>query len=76
MLATKTSAREATMSRDSANLRIKGPEDRAVLAEREALERVSRVEVENSTTLSFARADAKDPARKVVLHEDEPVEEH
>jgi hypothetical protein len=60
---------------DSANLRIKGAEDWAALVEREALERVSWAEVENSTALSSARADAVDLAWKVILPEDELVEE-
>jgi hypothetical protein len=59
----------------SANLRIKGAEDRATLAEQETLERVSRVEAKNSTVLSSAHADADDLARKVILLEDELVEE-
>jgi hypothetical protein len=58
----------------SANLRIKGAEDRATLAEQETLERVSRVEAKNSTVLSSAHADADDLARKVILLEDELVE--
>jgi hypothetical protein len=52
VLATETSARETATARDSANLRIKGVEDQAALADWEALERVSRAEVENSTALS------------------------
>jgi hypothetical protein len=58
------------MARDSANLRIKSAENRPPL-----VERVSRAEVENCTTLSSASADAKDLAWKVVLLEDEHAEE-
>jgi hypothetical protein len=76
ILTTETSAREAAMAQDSTNLHIKGAEDRAVLEEREALERVSRAEAENSAALSSARADAEDLVQKVILFEDELAEEH
>jgi hypothetical protein len=39
--------------------RVKDAEDRAALAERVALEKVSRVEVENGAALASARKDAK-----------------
>jgi hypothetical protein len=39
--------------------------------EREALERVSRVEVENAMMLASAHEDAEGLARKVALHKDE-----
>jgi hypothetical protein len=52
MLTTEASAREADAVRDGATLCIKDAEDRATLAEREVLERVSRAEVENSTALT------------------------
>jgi hypothetical protein len=63
------------MAWDSANIHIGGVEDQATLVERDTLERVSRVDRENSTMLSFARADAEDHARKVALLEDGVVEE-
>jgi hypothetical protein len=75
MLSTETSTREAAMVWDSANLHIKGVEDRVDLAEQEALERVSQAEVENSATLFSARVNTEDLARKVILLEDELVEE-
>jgi hypothetical protein len=56
VLATETFARETATTRDSANLRIKGAEDQAALADWEALEQVSRVEVANSTALSYPYA--------------------
>jgi hypothetical protein len=56
VLAAETSARETATARDSANLHIKGAEDQAALADWEALERVSRAEVENSTALSYPYA--------------------
>jgi hypothetical protein len=43
---------------DSATLHVKDARDWATLAEREALERVSRVEVENATPLASAHEDA------------------
>jgi hypothetical protein len=64
------------MAWDSANLRIRGAKDQDALVEREALVRVSRAEVENSTVLSSARVDAEDLAWKVALLKDELVEEH
>jgi hypothetical protein len=76
MLAIETSTQEVAMARDSANFRIKGAKDRAPLAESEALEPMCRLEVENSIALSFARADAKDLAWKVIHIEDELAEEH
>jgi hypothetical protein len=47
ILATETSDQEAAMTRASAMARVKDAEDRATLAEREAQERVSRVEAKN-----------------------------
>jgi hypothetical protein len=41
VLAVETSTREVSTTRDSTNLRIEDAEDRATLAEDEALERVS-----------------------------------
>jgi hypothetical protein len=67
VLATETSAWEAAMAWDSVNLRIKGAEDRAALAEQDALEWVSQAEAENSAALSSARADIEDLAWKVIL---------
>jgi hypothetical protein len=53
---------------DSVTLYVK---DQAALAEREALERVSRAKVENTTTLASTREDAKGLAWKIALLEDE-----
>jgi hypothetical protein len=47
------------MAWDGATLRIKDAEDRATLAKREALERVSRAEAENSAMLTSTRDDAE-----------------
>jgi hypothetical protein len=75
MLAAEISTWEATAARGRANLCIKDAEDQATLVKRDALERVSRVEAENSAALSYARADAKGLVRKIALLEDELVEE-
>jgi hypothetical protein len=75
VLATKTFAHEVVAVRDDATLRIKDAEDRAALAEREALERVSRVEVENFAPLASICEDVEGFARKITLLEDELVRE-
>jgi hypothetical protein len=49
---------------------IKDVEDQAALAEREALERVSQVEAENSAAPASIREDAAGLAQKIALHED------
>jgi hypothetical protein len=46
-------------------------EDRANLVERKALERVSRVEVENAASLASACEDAEGFVRNTTLHEGE-----
>jgi hypothetical protein len=71
VLAVETSAREAAATQDSAALRVKDAEDRAVLAEREALERVLRVEVENATVLASAHEEAGGFVQKITLLEGE-----
>jgi hypothetical protein len=48
-LAVETFVRETAVAWDSAALRVKDADDRSTLAEREALERVSRAEAENAT---------------------------
>jgi hypothetical protein len=75
MLGAETSVQKAAMEWDDANLHIKGAEDWAALAEREALEWVSRVEADNSIALSSTSANIEDLARKVTLIEDKLVEE-
>jgi hypothetical protein len=76
VLIAKTSAQEVAASRDSAALHVKDVKYQATLAEREALERVSRAEVKNATALASAREDVKGFARKSSLLEDEIVAEH
>jgi hypothetical protein len=54
VLAAETSAQETTTEQDSAAILIKDVEDRVSLAEREAWERVLRVEAESIMMLAFA----------------------
>jgi hypothetical protein len=71
MLVVETSAWEPTTAWDSATLCVKDAEDQATLAEREALERVLRAEMENAVVLASAREDVEGFARKIALLEDE-----
>jgi hypothetical protein len=59
VLTTKTSAQEATVAWDSIAILVKDAEDRATLAEREARERVSRVEAENVVTLTSSHEEVE-----------------
>jgi hypothetical protein len=52
VLTTETSAQEATVAQGSVAILIKDAEDRAALAKREALERVSGVEAERAMVLA------------------------
>jgi hypothetical protein len=61
---------------DSVTLCVKDAEDQASLAERVALEQVSRTEAENAMALASTREDAKAHAQKVTLLEDELAAEH
>jgi hypothetical protein len=76
VLAAETSAQEVAAAWDSAALCFKDAEDRATLAEREAWERVWRVEAENAVVLAFACEDAKGIVWKIALLEGELAEEH
>jgi hypothetical protein len=69
VLAAETSAQEAAVVRVSAALHVKDAKDPANVAEREALERVSRVEVENAMALASAREDAEGFVQKITLLE-------
>jgi hypothetical protein len=69
VLTIEASTREAAVAHD------RGVEDKDALAESEALERVSRAEVENSAVLTSAHDDAKGIAKKIALLESELVEE-
>jgi hypothetical protein len=55
VLVAETSARKATAAQDSAAFRVKDADGWATLAEREPLERVSRVEAEATAALASAR---------------------
>jgi hypothetical protein len=75
VLATETSALEAAVVWDSITLHVEDVKDQTTLAEREAWERVSRVEAENDAVLASAREDAKGLVRKISLLKGELVEE-
>jgi hypothetical protein len=55
----------------TATLHVKDAKDRASLAEREEMERVSRAKVENTTVLASAREDAEGFVWKISLLEGE-----
>jgi hypothetical protein len=57
ILVAEISAKVATATRCSAVIHIKDAKDRAVLLEREAWERVLRVEVDNNAMLASAHED-------------------
>jgi hypothetical protein len=76
VLAAKVSARESAVAWDSATFHVKDVEDWVALAEKEALERVSKAEAENATVLATASKDTEGLARKVTLLEDELAAEH
>jgi hypothetical protein len=76
VFAIETSAQKAAAAWDSTALHVKDAEDRAVLAEREAWERVSRVEVENAVALASAQEDAEGLVQKIAFLECEIAEEH
>jgi hypothetical protein len=76
MLAAETSVHEAMAAWHGSALRIKDAEDWATLMERETLEKVSRVEVENATVLSSTHEDVEGFLQKIALLEDELATEH
>jgi hypothetical protein len=75
MHAVETSTREAAVARDSTTFHFKHAEYRAALADREALERVSRAEAENAMVLASTHEDAKGLTRKVTLLKDDVAAE-
>jgi hypothetical protein len=75
VLVAEASAQEAVAERNNAALHVKDAEEWAALVEREALEGVSRVEVENTVALAFARDDAEGFVQKISLLEGELVVE-
>jgi hypothetical protein len=58
-LSAKTSAQEAAAAWDATAIHVKDVKDRAALEEKEAQERVSRVEVENTAVLASAHEDVE-----------------
>jgi hypothetical protein len=76
VLSVETSTHEVAVAWDNAALCVKDAEDWATLAEREALERVSRVEAANTMALASASEDAKGFVRKISLLEGELASEH
>jgi hypothetical protein len=75
VLVAETFTQEGTAAQDSATLHIKNAEDRATLVEREALELVSWLEVENSTVLASACEDTEGLVWKIALFEDKLTRE-
>jgi hypothetical protein len=75
VFAIETSAQKAAAAWDSTALHVKDAEDRAALAEREAWERVSRVEVENAVVLASAQEDVEGLVWKITFLEGEIAEE-
>jgi hypothetical protein len=63
------------MAWDNTTRRAKDEEDQVTLVEREALERISRVEVKNGTVLASAREDVEGFVRKITLLKGELVVE-
>jgi hypothetical protein len=73
VLAAKTSTQEATVMWDNTALHVKDAEDWATLVEREALERVSRVEAENAVVLGSVYEDVEGFVQKIALLQSELV---
>jgi hypothetical protein len=67
VLAAETSTQEAAVARDITSFCVKDAEDQAILAEGEALERVSRVEAENTAALGSAHEEVKGLVQKIIL---------
>jgi hypothetical protein len=65
--AVETSAQEAATSRESAMTLVKDAKDQTTLEEREAWERVSRVEVESATALASPRDEAEGLVWKIAF---------
>jgi hypothetical protein len=72
--AAEASAKEATIAWESATTFIKEVEDWAAIAEREAWERVSRIEVESAAMLATTHGEAEGLAQRIALLEGELVE--
>jgi hypothetical protein len=75
-LVVKTSAQEATVARESTKTVVRDAENWATLAEREARERVLRVEVESASMLTSTHEKAEDLVWRITLLEGEVAEAH
>jgi hypothetical protein len=64
------------MAQESATTLFRDAKDRAALAEREAWERVSRVEADSAVRLTSAHEEVEGLARRIAHLEDELVEAH
>jgi hypothetical protein len=76
VLAAETSAQETATAQDSAAILIKDVEDQVPLPEREAWERVLRVEAESIMTLAFAHNKVEGLVWKIAFLEGELAEAH
>jgi hypothetical protein len=74
VLAVETSAQEAAITWDSTAAQVKDAGDQAALTEREARERMSRVEAESTVGLASAHEETKGLVWKIVLLEGELTE--
>jgi hypothetical protein len=74
VLATETSAQEDVATRGRAVAWVEDAEDRAALMEREAWERMLRVEEESTVVLASTREETESLVRKVTLLEGEHAE--
>jgi hypothetical protein len=75
-LVVKTSAQEATMAWESTKTVVSDAENWATLAEREARERVLRVEVKSAAVLASAHEEAEGLVRRIALLEGDHAEVH
>jgi hypothetical protein len=69
--AVEASAQEATMAQEGATVFVQKAKAQAILARREAWERVSKVEAESAAALASTSREAEGFARRVALLEGE-----
>jgi hypothetical protein len=72
----EASTQEAATARESAAALVRDAKARTTLVEREARERVSRMEAEGASALAFACGEAEDLARRVAFLEGKLAEAH
>jgi hypothetical protein len=75
-LAVEASTQKATAARECTATLARDVKDRGALAEREAWERVLKVEAESATTLASAREEAEGHVRRIALLKGDLVEAH